>query len=309
MAISALGQEGPPSGFEPIPYRPRIAEVTVSSLYNYPVVSDKEVLSNRRSEVELDRKIKLRLGIPIVMKEKTLFGVQLKYDNHDFVLDMSNNNFNELYRHIKGTHFKSYGGRLLLQHQFDENKNFTVLTGTEIKSDKNTWDWNTNKTYLGANYLIEKDEGTTYGAGFIVSYALKAFSIYPLLFVEKKLTPQWTLDLALPKSIIMRYRVHEGFYASFKTEVNGWRYAVHNEELSEQPLTLRKADLNIGINLEHEIHDWLWLGADGGLAINMRNYLARPGDRSGDAIYQLKSSNAPYLRFGLFIVPPKKLYR
>jgi len=294
---------------EGTPYRPRIAEFTVTTLYDYQSTSDSETFGNYTSEIEVDQKMKVRLGIPIVMKENTLMGVQLKYDNHDFLVEFEDPQISELYQHIQDKRFMSLGGRFLLSKEIAEGKNLTVLAGTEIKSDKLEWNANTTKTYGNVNYKVEKNNDVTIGGGIAVSYTLKTPQIYPMFFYENRISSKWTVDLALPKAAIMRLKINHKCYLSFKAEVKGWRYAFHNSKLSEEePLTLRKSDVHLGLNFEHEIHDWLWLGIDAGLSKNLRNYVARPGDRRRDAIIDLTANDAPYTKFSLFIVPPKKIY-
>lgn len=291
------------------PYRPRIAEFTISNLYDYYTVSQSEVYGNRTIEIENEKQIKARIGVPIIMKKGTLFGLQLKYDRQKFIVDFEDNLPTELYQHIQSTTFKSIGGRFLFNKTI-ENRQYSALAGAELKSDELDWNLNTTKIYGSFSYKVELEENKTIGAGLGVSYTLAVFQIYPLFYYENQLSPKWTLDLALPKSAALRWRTSEKCFVSFKTELKGWRYAVHNNVLAEdETITLRKSDWRLGINFEHELYDWLWLGAEGGISKNLRHYLAKPGDRRRDALATLQSSDAPYFNFSIFIVPPKKLYQ
>jgi len=309
--LPCFGQESiaPVSDFESIPYRPRIAEFTVSNLYEYNTISDSEQYGRSATEIERDYKIKARLGIPIIMKSDLLMGIQLKYDRQQFLVDFEDNIPYDLYQYIQDTRLQSIGGRFLIQKKF-EDAEISVLAGTELKSDVISFNKNTSKHFLNVNYKLRKSEHLTIGGGLAVAYTLGIPQVYPLFFYEKTLSPRWTLDLALPKSAIMRLKASKKCFISFKTEVKGWRYAVHDAVVSDEPvLTLRKSDLRFGLNLEHELHDWLWIEADAGWSKNLRHYLAKPGDRRRDAIIDLQSSDAPYLNLGIFIVPPKKLYK
>lgn len=297
------------SDYESIPYRPRLAEFTISNLYEYNTISDSEQYGRNATEIERDYKIKARLGIPIVMKPKLLVGVQLKYDRQQFLVDFEDNIPFDLYEYIEDTQLQSIGGRLLVLKKFDHSE-ISLLAGTEIKSDEITFNKNTAKHFLNVNYKIRKNENVTIGGGLALAYTLGIPQIYPLFFYEKSLSPRWTLDLALPKAAIMRFKASKKCFLSFKTEVKGWRYAVHDAVVSDEPvLTLRKSDLRIGLNLEHELHDWLWIGADAGWSKNFRHFLAKPGDRRRDALINLESSDSPYLNLSIFIVPPKKIYK
>ncbi|MEM8566258.1 MAG: DUF6268 family outer membrane beta-barrel protein [Bacteroidota bacterium] len=290
-------------------YRPKIAELSHRTLYNYNTRSISEEFGNANTEIEEDEQLKIRLGIPLIMKKGKLVGLQLKYDIHNFSMDFQNSN-SELFNHIERRTFRSLGGRMLFQQSIGERKSYTLIGGAEIKSDQFNWNTNTMRFYASGSYKVKLNDRTEIGAGLLVGYTLGQFQIYPLLTYEHKLSNRFTVDLTLPKSAIMRFRGSDKFYISAKAEVKGWRYALHNSELSEtNPLVLRKADLNIGLNFEREIHDWLWFGLDLGLTKNLRYHLGEPGHRRRDALVDLEANNAPYIQFGLFIVPPKKLYR
>ncbi|MTI22899.1 hypothetical protein E1176_17840 [Fulvivirga sp. RKSG066] len=291
------------------PYRPRVAEFTISNLYEYTTHSNSKQFGNKTCEIESDTKIKARLGIPFIIKNDLLAGLQLKYDRQTFGLEFEDSYPYELYDYIQHTHFESLGARFFFQKTIGEGKTLSGVAGVEIKSDKLVWNEGTSKYFVNLNYKVQKNENVKIGGGIALAYTLGAPQIYPIFFYENRLSKKWTMDLALPKAVVMRYRASDKFFISAKTEVKGWRYAVHNEELYDhETLTLRKSDLRFGLNLEHEIHDWLWAGVDAGYSKNLRHYLAKIGDRRRDAIIDLESSNAPYVNVSLFIVPPRKIY-
>ncbi|GAA0892241.1 hypothetical protein GCM10009122_19200 [Fulvivirga kasyanovii] len=294
-----------------IPYRPKIAEFSYNTLGEYNTYCTSDEFGNSSSEVERDSQLKLRLGIPLVMKDSKLFGIQLKYDRHNFVLDFEDSpEHYELYDHIERRSFTSLGARFLFQKSLDDTRELTVIAGGEIKSDEIVLNKNTGKYYTHIAYSKQLNKRTKIGAGLMMSYTLGRPQVYPLVSYERRLSSKWTLDLNLPKQAALRYRANEKFYITASTEVKGWRYAVNNAVLSEENhgLTLRKSDINFGLSFEHEVHDWLWLGLDMGLSKNLRYFLAEPGDGRKDAVIDLTADDTPYVKFGLFIVPPKKMY-
>ncbi|MBL6447538.1 hypothetical protein JMN32_14565 [Fulvivirga sp. 29W222] len=312
QAISQVEQDAPElDKVIAIPYRPKIAEFSYNTLYDYNTYCASDEFGNSSSEVERDSQLKLRLGIPLVINDSKLFGVQFKYDRHNFVLDFEDSPERyELYDHIEKKSFTSLGARFLFQKSLDDTREITLIAGGEVKSDEVVVNKNTTKYYSHIAYNKQLNNRTKIGAGLMISYTLGRPQIYPLVSYERRLSKKWTLDLNIPKRAAIRYRANEKFYITALTEVKGWRYAVNNAELSTESngLTLRKSDINIGLSIEHEVHDWLWLGLDMGLSKNLRYFLAEPGDGRKDAVIDLTSDDTPYLKFGLFIVPPKKMY-
>ncbi|TRX49323.1 hypothetical protein FNH22_27235 [Fulvivirga sp. M361] len=290
-------------------YRPKIAEFSYRSLYDYNTRSSSTELGNSSSEVEADEQLKIRLGIPLVLKDDKLVGLQFKYDVQNFTLDHSGVN-NELFSSIEDRTFRSIGARFLFQQDLNDKKSLTFLGGAEIQSDRLVWNRNTTRFYFSSTYQVQRNARTQIGAGLVIGYEQGTPQIYPLLTYERKLSSKWTLDATLPKSVAFRYEASNRFFITAKTEVKGWRYALHDNRLSDsEVLTLRKADLNIGVCFEREIHDWLWAGFDIGLSRNLRYHLAEPGDGRRDALVLLNANEAPYVNFSLFIVPPRKFFK
>lgn len=292
-------------------YRPKIAEFNVENIYQYNTSSTSEQFGRANTNVETDRLFKLKLGIPVILKEKTRFGLQLKYSQQRFNLDEggSVDNF-ELYNHLDGEVFKALALRFLIEKKFDQNKKITIAGGSEIRSDRIEWNKNSTRHIISAAYGVELNNRTDIGFGFAASYNMGRAQIFPLFTYSRKLTPKWTLDLVLPKSASLRYMVNERLYVIARTQVKGWRYNLNKPiETGLEQATLRKADLLSSIIVEKELHDWLWVGAELGLINNLRYYLAEPGDRARDAIIDIQSNEATYFKASIFIVPPRKFYK
>ncbi|MFY0601574.1 MAG: hypothetical protein JXR03_18000 [Cyclobacteriaceae bacterium] len=294
-----------------VPYRPKVVEFGVETLMDYQANSYSENFGSAKNEVERDRLIKAKVGIPLIMKDNKLFGIQLKYYQHRFMFDTEDNPINyDLYLHLDARKFTSTGIRTFYRQDINENQQLSIIGGAELKSDQIKWSRNTTKYFISGIYTWKPSSNTKIGTGFVLNQMMQLTTFYPLFIYEKGLSPKWTLDLTLPKSAAIRHKVNSKNYLIAKTELRGWRYNLTNAiENGNQDLTLRKADLQFSTSWEHEVHDWLWFGVDVGYTKNLRYYLANPGDRGRDALIDVKSKDAKYIKFSVFIVPPKRFYR
>lgn len=291
-------------------YRPKIIQFDLENIYEYKTTSTSEQFGEADTEVETDKLFKLKLGIPIVLKQDKKIGLQFKYSQQRFNLDTDNPFYSfDLYQHLDGEIFKSLALRFLYEKEIAPNRKITIAGGTEIKGDQIEWNENSTKHFLSASYGIKRDKRTDIGFGFAASYTLGRPQFYPLFNYTRRLNHKWTLDLVLPKSASLRYMVNEKLYIIARTQVKGWRYNLNKPiETGIGEATLRKADFLSSITVEKEIHDWLWVGAEFGLIKNLRYYLVEPGGRRRDAIIDLQSNDATYFKASIFIVPPKKFY-
>ena len=292
-------------------YRPKIAEFSVESLYDYKTASTSESFGSATHEVDHDRLYKIKLGLPIVMKQDRLFALQLKYYQLGFNFDADDAPIDyDLYQHLDARQLSSTGLRFIYQRDLAPNKKLTFAGGAEVNSDAFTWHQHTTKYFLSGIYEKKLNRNTTLGGGLVVNMDMGRLRVYPVIQYVKDLSPKWTLDLQLPKSVAIRRNINPANFLIAKVQVRGWRYNLTNAvEGGQRDLTLRRADIQFSLSWEHEIHDWLWVGADVGYNKNFRYFLANPGDRARDALIDLTSRDAKYLKLSVFLVPPKKFYR
>lgn len=300
------------SDFDSIPvYRPKIVEFGVETLMDYGTTTTSKNFGDAKNEIERDRLIKVKIGIPLMIKDDRMFGVQLKYYQHRFIFDLEDNPTDyDLFLHLNDKKFTSAGIRSFYQQDINESQQLRIIGGAEFKSDQIKWDNHTTKYFISGIYTWALSSKTKIGTGFVLNKDIGLTTFYPLLIYQNQLNPRWTLDISLPKSVAMRYRANNANYLTATSEVKGWRYNSTNAIQSDQrDLTLRKADLQFSIKWEHEIHDWLCFGFDVGYTKNVRYYLSNPGGRSKDALIDIQSRDAAYTKFSIFIVPPRRFYQ
>ena len=291
-------------------YRPKIAEFSYKVLGDYQTISNSETFGNASSEIDHESLLKLKLGIPLVIRDDKLFGLQLLYYQHHFNFDDEDFTGNyDLYNHLSGQAFSNLGIRGLYQFDVSENEQMTLTAGFEARGDEIKWNRNTAKVFISGIYKKTLNDRTKIGYGGVFAHGLRLTSVYPIFTYEKVIRPGWTLDMTLPKSISMRKEINPKTYLLGQVEFEGWRYNLTDAIGDERrDFTLRKADLEARILLEREIHDWLWFGVELGYNKNVSYYLANPGQRGNNALIDLRARDARYLKFTLFFVPPRSMF-
>ena len=293
---------------EMLTYRPKISEFSLEGISSYEVTSTKRN-NETNYTIDRDRLIKLRLGVPVILKEKTLFGVQLKYFKQSF----NNNSFiskpDPLFTHLNENPLTNAGLNFLYQRKISETRKFSLMGVTEIASDNWELHRSTTRNLLAGEYSIQLNPQTAIAYGGVINNALGIWNIYPTFTYKKQLTSKILLEATLPKSINWRYHLNEKTFFIFQTEFNNWRYNVTNALPNEaRLLTVQRADVYFKLQLEREIHDWLWFGVDLAYINNLSSFIVNPGDRQRKAIQEYDLTNSSYFRISLFLLPPEKLW-
>lgn len=294
-------------------YRPKVAEFSYEQINDAPITSSSELYGNSSSEVDNDALWKLKLGVPILMDEERLLAVQIKSYRHKFYFDTEDAQDNyEIFNEINRRSVTSSGLGFIYKQDISATGKICFLGGANIKGDRFEWNANSRQFYFGSIYTIQRDPKTRYGFGVIGGSDLGVLSITPVFTYTRQIAPKWVLDMQLPRFVSVRHQLNEKSFLIGKIQGNARRYNLTDlasTQESQSQLTLRKVDLQLSIDYEKEIHDWLWFGISGGYNKNLSYYLAEPGNRSRDALFQLNTRSAPTFKASIFIVPPRKFYQ
>ncbi len=290
-------------------YRPKIAEFSIENLIDYKTTSSSEILGMENAEIENDLVLKLKLGAPIKLKGRTKLALQFKYYRQHFDINDTNyeigNKSISLFNRLDNSTFLNAGLRFLYTYDLTKIHKLTFVAGSEIKSDQLKINNQSTLYFLSGNYTKQLSNSKKIGFGIYLARSLAVNSIYPLFIYESKISNNLTLDLLLPKSASLRYKLNEKSYLIAKASINGFRYNLSKDNVN---FTLRKSDVRFTLTYEREIHDWLWFGLEAGYNKNLRYVLTHSGERSRNAFANLASNDATFLKFSFFIVPPKKFF-
>ena len=294
------------SGQDILTYRPKISEFSIEGFSSYNVTS---TLDNNETTytVDRDRLVRARLGVPVILKEKTLFGFQLKYFQQSFNTNSFTNNPDPLFAHLNENPLTNAGLNFLYQRKISDTRKFSLIGVTEIASDELELHIATTRHYLAGEYSIQLNPQTAIAYGGVVNHALGIWNIYPTFTYKKQLSSKILLEATLPKSINWRYHLNESTFLILQTEFTNWRYNVTDALPNEAKAIDRAARRYIQkIQLEREIHDWLWFGVDLGYIYNLSSFIVNPGDRQRKAIEKFDITNSSYLTVFTLLIAPRK---
>ncbi len=292
-------------------YRPKVAEFSAETLMDYGTNSTSSEFGNASNEIEQDRLYKAKLGIPLLIRDDKMFGIQLKYYQQRFQLDLEEHPTDyDFYLHLNNTKYTSAGVRGFYKQDLSNGSELKMAAGAELKSDVWVWNKNSTKYFISAFQTWQKSSTTEIGGGFMLSRNMGLTTFYPIFIYQHDFLNKWTLDLMIPKYASMRYQINPFNYLIAKTQLTGWRYNLTNAlEGTQGDLTLRKADIQFSLSWEREIHDWLWFGAEIGYNKNISYYLSKPGERGNNALIRVNPKDAMYTGVSIFMVPPRKFFQ
>ena len=287
-------------------YRPKVIEIGYRGFSNY---QSSYVNSQGRNVFSSDQLLTVRVGVPLVLKEKTLFGVQLKYLRQTYHTEFIPQNSDDIYRYLNEEKLINSGLNFLYQRNLDEKRKIIVLGATELASDTTSVNRYSARYLISGSYNIRKSERLELGYGMVFNYALGVFNVYPTFTYIRALSSKTMIEATLPSYISLRYHPTDKAFLIFKTQFDNWRYSI-TDALSQEPaqLTLQRADLFLSLIYEREIYDWLWTNVEASYVNNVVYLVSLPGERWRDPIQEYHLKDAAYLKFSLVIVPPRKLW-
>ncbi len=292
-------------------------EVFQERIPNYDLNSQfTETDSTFNNAIRRTKSWSARLRIPVVNKDYFKFIVGFKYYQQEFAFEQPVLEGNPFHSSIEDKPLRSMGLSLYSVHSFIGNKYLAFRGTLRLNGDFETGTIRSHqKTSFTGLYGIKQHRYKTWGFGVSYSNSFGRSSVYPVFFLKHRYRPKWAVELLLPLSARLLYRPNEKNNLYVETKLEGDNYNINLDGFSEVPLYLEKADVKAMFTYEHEVYDFFWVSASGGYRWNI-NFDVSDSDAFFDRAFNLGNSDnlaisntiggAPFFRFGIFLVPPKK---
>ncbi len=287
-------------------YRPKVIEIGYRGFSNY-----QSTFLNTSGENDFinDELLTIRLGAPIILKEKTLFGVQLKYYRQSYHTSAVPTGKENIYRYLNQEQLINTGLNFLYQRNLEPGKKLILLGVMELASDTRFLNRYSGRYYVAGSYNVKKRESLEVGYGLVVNYALGVLNIYPTLTYNRALSTKLQLESTLPSFVSLRYHMSDKSYLISSLKFDNWRYNITDALTNQQSqLTLQRADFLLSVTFEQEIYDWLWFTTEASYVNNVAYIVSLPGERLNNPLQEYKLRDAGFMKFSLVIVPPRKLW-
>ena len=161
---------------------------------------------------------------------------------------------------------------------------------------------------------MKKDPYTEWGFGLMVSKGFRRSLVLPFLMYNRTFNQRWGLETVLPVKIQVRHNISPDKILLLGTQFNSRNYSIDlPQNNATGPSTnsifhMRSAELQIGATYQQRLSKWAWASLQAGYAQNFTSRFDRvTPERELDYI-TARLSGGPFMKFGLFLSPPKTYY-
>ena len=258
----------------------------------------------------INEKTKFSAEVPLVLQSKHQLILSLRASEEEIEFKQPGPPDHLFYQRIQENALHSLGAKLVYRRKVDDKRCWLVQAGINLPGDQNRW-LDAYK-YLRSSalfiYTKQKNARTTIGYGVYMTYEPLRPRAYPAFIYQRNMGRHWRLDLALPKSAELQYAFSPKMYAYASAEFGGSTYFLPSDRFStSQNLRLNYNELQMGLRVEREVYDWLWVGASWGAIQNFGGDLSEFRSRPRDRLIQSKGFFSDFFQISVFCVPPKKL--
>ena len=218
------------------------------------------------------------------------------------------------YESLERKDLRSIGTSLYILKPFKGNKYFLFRASFKLNGDY-FLDHIPNADFLkiSVSPLVGWKHSPTvsYAVGAALGYNFGRPTIYPLFSYNRYFNKRWGIESVLPVNIKLRFKPNEKNIFYTYAEVKGASYTIqlNDQQYGDAALHLRKSEVRFLLSYEREVHDWLWVGFEGGYRSNINFELSESNRRNSDVLVSNKFQGAPVFNLSLFIVPPRKMLK
>ncbi|QCK14253.1 hypothetical protein DCC35_05590 [Mangrovivirga cuniculi] len=289
--------------------RPTFLELSYESFQSFFVTAKyRDVNESAQVEQNLVRKIKFRF--PIILKDRLNLIGGFGYRHEQFKFEKQSDPDFPLFVRFEDKPLKQIAFKLYFKKDLQKDHFLYIYLQSSLNSDVPTFDDLSDQLKLSLTTIYGKNISPHKSIGYGISfgYDFGRPAIYPVFILNNNFNLNWGYELLLPKKAQIRYSPNNSNHFYTGVEVQGASYHLRNEVLQDfSKLEFRRSSIRALFTYEREVYDWIWVGLKIGYRYPINIYISEPRKRRRDALILLDANGAPYLRFSIFLVPPKVL--
>lgn len=261
-------------------------------------------------DIKFKRKTKVALRLPVIHQHHFKLISEFNYVAEDYDIFSSNQPEDIFSVSVNDFTFQKFGfGLSAVQYWHNQTylvwRNKVSLAGNFSADDLGKDDFfRASSTFV---YGWKKSHSLSYGFGGSIRWSAHRLTGYPVLFYLNSFSKKAGIEAFLPARLRLRYSPNEKTFFYTGAQLDATRYALpllqSNGEINV--FQLNRTDINLGIEIEREIYDWIWVGLSTGHAVPAE-FALRPDANYGGETVKVNRSGTWYMQLRLFLVPPRK---
>jgi len=302
--------------------RSRGIDIAYNFLNGGMIRPEQSQFQERAGQLQSLESIIVKVKVPLLLKPglKVLAGFNYQPETYTFatipdagVSSLATLHFSDVFRDIDTRYLKHTSLNLYAMKPLDERHYLGVRFRYASNGDY-TGIMSFRDRYAAYQatiaYGIKKNKDFEYGFGLAFSKNFRRTIVLPAFFYNRNFNSKWGLETVFPAYVNGRYNINNKSILLFGYEFNSRAYSIdigNRRSATESVFHLRHSELLFGASLERQIVPWIWMNIKAGFQVNLPTQF--DAQIPGAPSYEFRPANAPYLRMGVFISPPDKLYR
>jgi len=290
--------------------RPKGFSIIKQSILDYNIRTQfRDSTSKETKEISQNESIEIKLKFPLILKDRYTLIMGLAYKKEEYEFDDPEGLQNEFHRHLEDKPLRSLGTTFYVDRRFKGKHFLYSRVGLFLNGDFNEGPlFDYFRSSITMLYGTKVNKWKTWAIGLSYSYRFGELAVYPILQYNKQFNDRFGFEMALPVKTEFRYRLNPKNYFFFTNRLGGDNYILNFDELASESLFLGNSNFLSLITYEREVYDFLWVTLSAGVRANI-NFNLQEDSRlinNEKPFVENKIDTAPLIRFGLFIVPPRK---
>lgn len=296
--------------------RPKGFSIIQENLMDYKITTKvRDSNTAFTNEIQRNKELEVNLRFPIVLKDNHNIIAGLEYKEEEFGFERPNDSQNEFVRDLENKALRKFGLKLYYSRSFVGKHYIYSRTSFSLNGDLVGDDFH-NSSYLdhfrfsfSTIYGTKVNGSKTYGFGLSFGYNFGELSAYPIFYYNKQWNDKWGLELRLPIKTELRYFLDKKNLFYFTNRLWGDNYILRLNSVQQDNAYLGIASYRSLMTYEREIYDFLWFTVSAGVRFNINFDVSDQDDfiNNRDPLIENDLAAAPMFRFGIFIVPPRKM--
>lgn len=283
---------------------------------NIRLNSENTTATSTPTKVGVNKRYKIKLKAPILIKEKIKLLVGWNFYGEEYSFDQIGQENASIFNTIDDKQLKSSRLSIYMIRPINHKYYFAVKGVASFNGDYDgliNFSNRYTKFDVATIFGFKKRSNVEWGLGLLVRRSfLNNFPVLPFGIYNHTFNDRWGIECTIPTSVMGRYNFNDRNVFLFGPKFDSRVYSidVQNPVTDKlDPHTMRRSHLSFSVRYDHNIKSWLWMELSTGYVRNFTTRFDDLDDSATPEIVEVRPSNGPFFKFGLFLSPPRSIMK
>ncbi len=274
-------------------------------------------ISSGSSKIAINKRFIIKLKAPIINREKFKLLLGWNYYGEAYNFDYIGAGNATILNDVNNKDLKSSRISLYMIKPINHKYYFAVKGVASFNGDYKgalNFDKRYTRYDVAMVFGVKKHTNIEWGVGLLARKNFtNSFPVIPFAIYNHTFNSKWGIETTIPTNLMVRYNISDKQLLLFGPQYDSRTYSIDIEDSSTfneaASYTMQRSEMRLAVRYQRNIKSWLWTELSTGYVRNFTTRFELTEDGFDAKEIGFTPSDGMFFKLGLFLSPPKSMYK